>query len=149
MSLETFELPVADLAPFPGNPRRGSVDLVAESLTLNGQYRAIVVNKGTVTGRPLEVLAGNHTLRAAVSLGWETITAHLVDVDEPTARRIMLVDNRSNDVAEYDNQALLSILEGMNPDDLAGTGYSVDDVADLFDSMQEGAPRVRRPGGHA
>ncbi|WP_233717036.1 hypothetical protein [Mycolicibacterium vinylchloridicum] len=42
------------------------MDAIAESLSQSyGQYRTIVVNKGTLTGRPNEVLAGDHTLMAA------------------------------------------------------------------------------------
>ncbi|MDX3097732.1 hypothetical protein PV417_24845 [Streptomyces sp. ME19-03-3] len=40
------------------NPRTGDVDAIAESLRVNGRYKAIVVNRGTHTGRPNEVLAG-------------------------------------------------------------------------------------------
>jgi|GEM_PF-5951753 len=129
MSLETFDLDVTDLTPHHSNPRRGNVDLIAESLQANGQYRAIVVNRGSVTGRPFEVLAGNHTLKAAVQLGWETISAHIIDVDDNTATRILAVDNRANDVAEYDNRTLLNLLETLP--DLEGTGYSVEDLTDI------------------
>lgn len=129
--LETYELPVEDLTPFEGNPRQGNVELVAESLAKNGQYRAIVVNKGTITGRPLEVLAGNHTLQAAISLGWGTITAHLLDVDQATAKRIVLVDNRSNDLSTNDDRLVLALLDGLDADDLEGSGYNEQDVEDL------------------
>lgn len=48
------EFNVDELAGYHRNPRRGDVDAIARSLAVNGQYRPIVVNIGTHTGRPLE-----------------------------------------------------------------------------------------------
>lgn len=65
MPLEVTTFSVGELSTYHRNPRRGAVGMIAESLKARGQYRAIVVNLGRLTGRPLEVLAGNHTLLAA------------------------------------------------------------------------------------
>lgn len=131
-------LAVVDLSTFPGNPRKGRVEVIAESLTANGQYRPIVVNKGTLTGRPLEVLAGNHTLLAARELGWETIEAWLIDVDEETAKRIVATDNRTADLGEYDNELLLELLSSL--DSLDGTGYTTDELTALAKSQEDPTP---------
>ena len=130
------------LQPFHGNPRRGDVDAIARSLEVNGQYRPIVVNLGTKTGRSLEVLAGNHTLAGAVRLGWETIDATTVDVDDAAAARIVLVDNRSNDLAVYDDWALAELL-GQLPD-LGGTGFSAADLAALLAGQDDPAELTER-----
>jgi ParB-like chromosome segregation protein Spo0J len=61
---------IDDLTPFPGNPRRGAVAAIKESLEQKGQYRPIVVRRQT-----MEVLAGNHTLQAAKELGWKEIAS--------------------------------------------------------------------------
>lgn len=134
-TLHTADLPVEELVPYHENPRRGDVDAIAESLQVNGQYRAIVVNRGTHTGRPNEVLAGNHTLQAAKALGWDTITAHLIDVDDTAARKIVLVDNRTNDVSTNDDHQLLELLR-QSPD-LEGTGYTPEDLDDLVALLQD------------
>lgn len=128
--LETRDVPVKDLRLFHSNPRIGDVAEIATSLRVNGQYRAIVVNRGTHTGRPMEVLAGNHTLKAARDLGWETINAHLLDVDEDQATRIVLADNRTAELGEIDTDILLEIAQGL--DDLEGTGYTDEDIAALL-----------------
>lgn len=143
-------LPIAGLQPYGDNPRRGNVDLIANSLQTHGQYRPIVVNIGTHTGRDFEVLAGNHTLAAADSLGWEEISAALVDVDEQTARKIVLVDNRSNDVATYDQAALVELLEALDGD-LDGTGFDDEELADLLahlrdDDLDDLADEYGEPG---
>lgn len=129
-------MPIAGLQPYGDNPRRGNIDMIASSLSEHGQYRPIVVNLGTKTGREFEVLAGNHTLAAADTLGWEEISVALVDVDEQTARKIVLVDNRSNDVATYDQAVLVDLLESLDGD-LAGTGFDDEELADLIAHLRD------------
>lgn len=96
---------------FQGNARKGNVAAIAQSLSEFGQFRPIVVNKGTLTGRPNEILAGNHTYLAALSLGWEEIEVDYVDVDGATAKKINLIDNRSADLSEYDHEKLQELME--------------------------------------
>lgn len=120
---------IDSLKPFEGNPRRGNVAMIAESLTANGQYRPVVVRKGTN-----EILAGNHTWQAAKSLGWNELWVAFVDVDDETAKRIVLVDNRANDSAYYDEAALVHLLSALT--DFTGTGYSPGDVDDLLASLR-------------
>lgn len=129
-------MPIAGLQPYGDNPRRGNVDMIATSLQEHGQYRPIVVNLGTHTGREFEVLAGNHTLAAAATLGWDEISAAMVDVDEQTARKIVLVDNRSNDVASYDQALLVELLESLDGD-LSGTGFDDAELADLIAHLRD------------
>lgn len=123
------KLPVEALQTFAGNPRKGAVDQIAKSLEKHGQYRPIVVNRGTSTGRPLEVLAGNHTLLAARSLAWAQIDAAVVDVDDSTAKSIVASDNRLADLGGYDDAALFELLDSL--DDLSGTGYGDGDLESL------------------
>lgn len=135
--IDTTTFAVGELQPFHKNPRRGNVEMVAESLQINGQYRAIVVNVGTHTGRPLEVLAGNHTLAAAKQLGWKQITATTVDVDDLAAARIAAADNRTADLGGYDDELLADLLSGIAEDaaSLAGTGYDEDDLEAILAIM--------------
>lgn len=113
---------VDELDTFAGNPRRGAVEAIASSLNKHGQYRPIVVNAGTKTGRRNEVLAGNHTLLAARQLGWLHVDAAIIDVDDNTARSIVAADNRLADLGDYDDTALYELLSSL--DDLDGTGYT-------------------------
>lgn len=123
-------VPIADLVPYERNPRRGSVETIRESLRTHGQYRPIVVNHGTHTGRANEILAGNHTWQAAKDEGWSEIAATYVDVDEETAKKIVVMDNRAADKARNDADALAALLGELG--DLTGTGYTDDDLAKLL-----------------
>ncbi|QBP29658.1 ParB-like nuclease domain protein [Mycobacterium phage Typha] len=133
---EPGKLKVADLHTFLGNPRRGNIARIAESLAVNGMYKPVVVNKGTHTGRPNEVLAGNHTLMAARELGWSEVNAWVIDVDEHQAKKIVAADNRTADLGEYDNDAMIELLGSL--DDLEGTGYDADDLSALQDLENDG-----------
>lgn len=141
-SLGAYEtLPVEKLVTFHQNPRRGNVEVIAESLVSNRQYRPIVVNRGTKTGRKYEVLAGNHTLLAARYLvdkgvkDFEQLDCWVIDVDDDAARRIVLADNRTSDLSSYDDQDLVALLEQMEGD-LSGTGWLEEDLSELIEVNQ-------------
>ncbi|MFJ4668960.1 ParB N-terminal domain-containing protein [Kitasatospora purpeofusca] len=129
-----FAVPIGTLNRYHQNPRRGDVNAVAESLRVNGQFKPIVVNRGTLTGRPNEILAGNHTWDAAKQRGWDQIAATWVDVDDDDAARIVIVDNRTSDLAGYDTELLADILSALP--DLDGTGYDRDALDELLDSVE-------------
>lgn len=122
-------VPVADLVLLANNPRHGDVGAISQSLEAHGQYRPIVVNKPT-----MEILAGNHTYKAAVALGWKKIAVNYVDVNAEEAQRIMLADNRTNDLATYDNAVLADILGGLaeTPDKFTGIGFDERDLNALL-----------------
>ena len=102
---QAVQVRINDLTPYPQNPRRGDIQAIAESLSYHGQFKPIVVNKNNV------ILAGNHTFKAAKKLGWKQISVVYVDVDPVQARKIMLADNRINDLASYNEGLLETILK--------------------------------------
>jgi ParB-like chromosome segregation protein Spo0J len=134
-TLRISSVALADLTPFEGNARRGDVDKIAESLFANGQYKPIVVNRGTHTKTPNEVLAGNHTVEAAKSLGWQKIQVVFVDVDRSSAVRINVADNRTSDIATDDTSALIALLQSL--EQLDGTGFTDDDLTALVASLDD------------
>jgi DNA modification methylase len=137
-SLAELAVPVASLRSYKTNPNRGDVAAIARSLQRNGQYRAIVVNRGGLTGRPNEILAGNHTWAAAVQLGEPDIAVTWVDVDDDACARIVLADNRLAQLASYDEDVLLELLEAQP--DLDGTGWSKFDVDALISQLRPDEP---------
>ena len=136
--LETVNVSIDDVKPHPKNVRQGDIGAITESLKAHGQYRAIVVQRSTG-----HILAGNHTHRAAKALGWNKIAAHFIDCDDDKATRILLADNRTNDLAMYDQQALAEFLIELNstPESLTGTGFTTDFIdelcSDLSTTLQE------------
>jgi len=127
--LEIQNVALNTLTLHPKNVRQGDVGAIVESLNLHGQYRPIVAQKSTGY-----ILAGNHTWKAAQALGWKEISVTYIDVDDDQAARILLVDNRANDLATYDDGALASLLQELASSDLEfeGTGFDGDDLDDLL-----------------
>lgn len=124
----TEMIPVGKLKPYTKNPRKGNVKAIAESLATNKQYRPIVVQKSTN-----QILAGNHTWQAAKYLGWTKIAVVFVDVDDEQAKKIVLADNRTNDLAEYDDRVLGELLSSL--DTISGTGYNESDMEALVGAI--------------
>ena len=132
-SLAQRSVAISELEPYPDNPRRGDIDAIKASLRELGQYRPIVVNRLT-----MEVLAGNHVLEAARALGWKYLEVTFVEVSAETAKRIVLADNRTSDLATYDSEELLELLETV--DDLTGTGYDQQALDELIEEVAGSMP---------
>jgi DNA modification methylase len=121
-------VPIDGVELHPRNPRVGDVEAVADSLRRFGQKKPLVVQEST-----RYVVAGNHVLRAARSLGWTEIAANVEAMDDATATGFMLADNRTADLGSYHDDLLAAILaEQAAADNLAATGYDPDDVAALL-----------------
>lgn len=127
--MEAKNVDINSLKEFDGNPRKGNVKELKESLTHNGQYKPIVVQKSTQ-----QIVAGNHLWKAAKELGWNEIAVVELDIDDAQAKKIVAADNRLADMGSYDEQALLDLLGEI---DLAGTGYIPADVDDLLALIEE------------
>jgi len=112
------------LRPHPDNPRKGDVAVIHESINANGFYGAVIVQSSTH-----RIIAGEHRWLAAQDAGMTHVPAIVLDVDDETARRILLADNRANDLATYDTSALAELLTDIV--DLTGTGFTDADLAAL------------------
>lgn len=132
-------VPVDRLILHPDNSRVGDVELIKSLILANGFYGSITVQVGTNY-----VLAGNHRLKAARELGMQFIPVSWVECDEATAKRILLGDNRANDLATYEVEAHLRLLEAeAKANNLVGSGYTDEDIEKLreeFDKAQEDLP---------
>lgn len=135
-ALQPFQVPIDSVRELPGNPRRGSVKAVAESLARFGQRKPIVVRKGDGT-----IIAGNHTWQAARSLEWDSIAVVQVDVDDQTALAYALADNRTSDVGGYDEALLADLLRSLS-EPFTGTGYEQRDLESLLKRLGESAPPI-------
>ena len=145
--MEHRTTPLKSLTLYPTNPRRGRLDIITESLTTLGQYRTIVANDNPDADTHMTVLAGNHTMQAMRDLGWVEADVTFVSVDDETAARIVLMDNRSNDVASYDDTALVAMLVELEATDLSlvATGYDNDTLDTLLAEL-EAEQAVIQPG---
>lgn len=152
MKVQQKNIEIGRLDVYPRNPRKGNVEMVKASLAEFGQYRTIVVRPHAEKDG-YEVLAGNHTLLAARELGIKNLSCSVVECDDDTAARIVLADNRSSDLATYDDADLLELLNSLET--LDGTGYAGIDLTELTAGLEESlSPKALRqtridgaPGG--
>lgn len=129
--LQVHRVAIDSLAIYPGNARRGDIDKIADSLQAHGQYRPLIVRRETN-----EILAGNHTFQAARQLGYQTVLVTYLDgLTDQQARKIVLVDNKTNDVAGYDDHALAQLLAELDGDH-SGTGFDEQEIIDLLASLE-------------
>lgn len=136
----------ADLRLFHKNPRKGNVDDIAGSLRAHGQYTPIIANIGTHTGRPYEVLAGNHTLLAFRQLSelnpfdtaWRMIKVLWWDLTEEQAEVVVVADNQTFELGEgVDEKLVFEMLQDLGTTE--GTGYTDADL-DHLDALFKTKP---------
>jgi DNA modification methylase len=107
---------------------------IVASLRRFGQQKPIVVDCSGV------VRAGNGTLEAAKQLGWETIECVETPLKGSEATAYAIADNRTAELAEWDDAILAATLNGLVVDDaelLQAVGF---DEAELMKLLQEAEP---------
>lgn len=125
------DMPVERLVPYARNPRNNSaaVDAVKASIAEFGFRQPIVVDETMV------VIVGHTRLEAAKALGLKSVPVHVAEGMTPAqARAYRLMDNRSHENAEWDDELLrLEFgdlkLEGF---DLDLTGFDTDQLSELL-----------------
>jgi ParB-like chromosome segregation protein Spo0J len=147
-ALQIESVPIASIHADPANVRRHperNLDAIKASLARFGQQKPIVVDaKGIVR-------AGNGTLEAARALGWESISIVRTPLSGSEATAYAIADNRSAELAEWDEAGLGEQLRALQSEDfgLDSVGYMlnriggelagtvVDDPAGEWEGMPE------------
>lgn len=130
-ALRPLAVPLEALRLHPRNPRQGDVGAITESLRAFGQQKPVVAQHRD--DGPHIIIAGNHLYRAAQALGWSHVAAVIAPMDDRTALRYLIADNRTQELGATDTQALVDILaELAMVGSLDATGYDGDDVDDLL-----------------
>ena len=130
MNTETVK--IKELANDPANVRQHderNLDAIKASLQRFGQQKPIVVDgKGIV-------VAGNGTLLAAKSLGWKDIEIVRTELEGADAIAYAVADNRTAELAVWDDDALARTLEALRGDDSIEqlvTGFTDQEIEDLI-----------------
>lgn len=133
--LRPLAVPVADLTPDPANARLHpdrNLDAIEASLRVYGQRKPIVVRR-----EGMVVEAGNGTLEAAKRMGWTHVAAVLVDDDSVTATGYAIADNRTAELAVWDEEALARLLSELQTEevDLDAMGWSDAELNQLLGAV--------------
>ncbi len=131
--LRHLAVAVADLTPDPANARTHNdrnLDAIKASLSRFGQRFPIVVQK-----QGMVVRAGNGRVLAAKALGWTHLAAIVVDESDVEAVAFAIADNRTAELAEWDDEALTRLLQSLPPDMLDVTGFTSGELDDLIEEI--------------
>lgn len=126
--------PIASLHEDPQNARKHdkrNLEAIATSLAEFGQRKPIVaLHDGTV-------IAGNGTLAAARSLGWQEIAVATFE-DEAKARAYAVADNRAGELAAWDDELLAKALAGVDESLRDACGFSTAELERILRSSGGG-----------
>jgi hypothetical protein len=128
---------VADLHIDPANVRRHperNMAAIKASLARFDQVKPIVIDANNV------VRAGNGTLEAARELGWATIKCVRSDLCGADMVAYSVADNRSAELAEWNEDALGATLRALQDEDfdLDAVGFTDAEVDALFAGAGDG-----------
>jgi len=115
----------------PANARKHgkkNLDSIKGSLAKFGQQKPIVVNADNV------IVAGNGTLQAAKELGWKEINIVRTDLKGSDITAFGIADNRTSELAEWDDDVLKELLEGLKAEDFDLSAIGFDD---FFEKQEE------------
>lgn len=135
-------VPIDSIQPHPQNARRHDKQVIAESIQANGFFGHLIVQEST-----RYILAGSGRWQQLCDLGASDVPVVFVDVDEVTARRILLADNRTSDKGGYYDDLLLAVMEHLHETEscLAGTGYTTDDYMALMKKLDLSERQANKP----
>jgi DNA modification methylase len=134
--MDVIDLPLGQIIPYARNPRKNdkAVATVAASIAEFGWRQPIVVDEAMV------VLAGHTRLEAARQLGLETAPVHVArGLTEAQARAFRIMDNRSSENAEWDDELLgLELGDLLEAEfDLGLTGFTDEELNALMNGLAE------------
>lgn len=142
--LHPLMVPIDSLNADPENPRdhpEENLEDIAASLELYGQQKAVVT-----TPNGTDVIAGNGTLTAALSLGWRWLArSRARNLDEVKVRGYKIADNQTALTSVWNREVLgrelgfLTEEGGLEPRQL---GFTADEVVRYRDvgAFDNGAP---------
>lgn len=118
------------LVPWAQNPRHNdeAVPGVVESIRRFGFASPIIARREN-----REVVAGHTRLKAALSMGLESVPVRWTDLDADEAHALALADNKLTEAAEWDDTTLAEVMAGLSSGGTPVTGLGwTDEVLDLL-----------------
>lgn len=146
--MEIVNIKLTDLKPYENNPRKNdqAVDAVAESIKQCGYIAPIIVDEDNV------ILAGHTRYKALKKLGRKEAECIVkAGLTEEQKRKYRLLDNKTNEFAEWDFDLLSDELEGLDFDgfdfgfDLGEGEESTEVTEDEYDAEPPAEPKAK-PG---
>lgn len=132
---------VDDLVLDPQNARKHderNLQAIVASLREFGQQKPLVVDADGV------VLAGNGTLEAMRTLGWEHADVVRSSLTAARARAYAVADNQTGDLSSWDREVLAAHLTAWEADLQLAAGFGEDELDALLQGLAGPAPKPVR-----
>ena len=137
--MKLIEKKLSEIKPYKNNPRFNSqaVDGVAESIKQFGFKVPIVIDTDNV------IVCGHTRAQASKKLGLETVPCIVADDLTPEQiKAFRLADNKTAELAIWDDDKLLTELEGIADIDMSDFGFDLDGI--FTDDPEDG--EAKDPG---
>lgn len=124
--MQIEKVKISSLILDPANARKHNqknLEAIKGSLAKFGQQKVVVVDENNI------VIAGNGTVQEAKALGWTEIVVNRTDLRGTDKTAFAIADNRTGELAEWDDDVLSKTLEGLKEGgfDLDSIGFDEKD----------------------
>lgn len=119
--MKTVEKKLSEIRPYEKNPRKndGAVEYVANSIREFGFRVPVVIDRDGV------IICGHTRLKAAKEIGMEAVPCVIAeDLTEEQANAFRLVDNKTQELAEWDWQKIGEELDAIDGIDMKLMGFA-------------------------
>lgn len=140
--LEIEYMGVDDVIPYDKNPRKNdpAVPFVAKSIEQFGFKVPLVIDENNV------IVCGHTRLKAAKSLGMEEVPCiRATDLTPEQIRAFRIADNKVSEMAEWDEDLLLSEMSDLPEFDFTDFGFEEDEMKDSKELDETYTQKVVRP----
>lgn len=125
---------IDSVSPDPANLRRHNarnIEAIKASMRRFGQQTPIVIDSRGM------ILAGHGRYAAAKALGWDKIKVVRSDLTGTEATAYGIADNRTAELAEWDDLALAETLRALQSEDfdLEATGFTDEEVGAILQKL--------------
>jgi len=130
MNVQKFK--IADIKPAPYNPRKtlkpgdDEWEALSRSLERFGLVEPLIINSKTGL-----LVSGHQRLNVLKSKGETEVEAVVVDLDEDREKLLNIALNKIE--GDWDYEKLKALFEEISDEDIAFTGFSEDELTNLFD----------------
>ena len=136
--MEIIKLNINEVIPYPDNPRKNdnAVDAVAESIKQCGYCSPIVIDEDNV------ILAGHTRLKALKKLKWKEVECvRKTGLTEEQKKKYRILDNKTNELAEWDFDLLEQEIDGMDFDGF-DFGFEMSEFEEPQEIVEDEPPEV-------
>jgi ParB-like chromosome segregation protein Spo0J len=135
--MKIVEVAIDSVSQDPANLRKHgprNLEAIVASLRKFGQQKPIVVSKSGI------ILAGNGTWEAAKSIGWSKIKIVRTNLTGSEAIGFSIADNRTAQLAEWDEVALAETLRALESEDfeIAAAGFTEEELSAMIQKLGTG-----------